>query len=162
MGRLSGTVADKSTGFAGNIIKGIVYMEKKAIAANRAHEINEDAKDVLDAQNGKTHGFIHRTFDYVGDTMMDAINIATGGAARKIFNNTDQKETRLNLKNLKAEKKAGNITKDSSVDDMVKVMLNDEVTARPISREEAAQQVLNGTATDNTEGQGLSGDNGLY
>ena len=77
---------------------------KNAIAANRAHELNEERKDLIDVQNGKVHGTLYRAGDAIGDAVADTLNVATLGVSRKIGNIFDDKENKLTEPNDKVAK----------------------------------------------------------
>ena len=112
----------------GNAVEGVGGIFSNALAANRAHDINEKAKEVEEAKNGKVHGILYKVGDAIGDFTMDTANVLTLGIARKVGNLIDDKDSKIDYKALKAASKSGELAKDAKVGDRAQYLLNDAVS----------------------------------
>lgn len=129
----------------GKAVEGVGGIFSNALAANRAHDINEKAKEVEDAKNGKVHGILYKVGDTIGDFTMDTANVLTLGIARKVGNIIDDKDSKIDYKALKAARKSGELASDAKVSDRTQYMLNDAVSGvntYQSSRESSAREAL--------------------
>ena len=133
---------------AESFIGGVAGVFKNISAANRAHEINEEARDVQNAANGKIRGNIAKTFDDIGDRAIDVANYLTFGAARRVGNLFDDKESRIDYKALKQAKKMGEITQSSNVADRAQYLVSEKVANMTTSRSEQAEALVEDTSSD--------------
>lgn len=119
-----GKLGEKAEGL-GNTLKGAF---KDAAAANDAHRANEAMKEAQDAANGKVHGGLYNAVENATDLIADTANLATLGLSRRLGNVFDDKDSKIDYKELKAEKKAGNITSETSKSDRARILINDNLS----------------------------------
>lgn len=110
-----------------SIVTKIAGVYKSAMAANRAHEINEAAREVADAKAGKVHGVIYHAVDGITDRVLDFANIACLGAPRIVLNAFDDKDSKVNRKDYRQAVKDGLLNAKSTVAEKTQYMLNDAV-----------------------------------
>lgn len=108
--------------------EGVKNVFADAVAANNAHRANEEYKNAKDAANGKVHGTLYNVGETIGDTVADTLNIATLGVSRKIGNAFDDKDSKLDYKELKAAKKDKDIDTGSKVKERAAILVNDNLS----------------------------------
>ena len=132
---------------AESLLGGIASIYKNASAANRAHELNEEARDVQNAANGKIRSNVAKTFDDVGDRAVDIANVLLWGIPRKFGNIFDDKDSKLDYKALKEAIKMAEVTNSSKVADRAQYLVNDNV-ANISTRSQQAEELVADTSSD--------------
>ena len=134
-----------------SIFDGIVGVYKKALAANRAKDINEKAKEVADAKEGKMHGMVYHAVDEVTDKLGDTANFLTAGAWYRCTNIFRGKDVKIDYKSYKDAKKMGEIDSTTKVADRAQYMFNDKVAG-------ASTPAISGKSSRASQAEALAGN----